>query len=210
LKIVLLKRGGSLHAETFVLNWTRERSCTFSLGNVFIFRDLHYKNLAVERIAMSGKVSLMKRFAEIAFERFDEAMKGITKEEVNWQPMEEANSIRWILMHLSQQWNVGIPGILKGDPEFKPEGWPEDYVGRSCSFEKLMDYLNKGKNAVLRGLEELGSAELEAEIPLWGGTRKREYGLLIYLSEIYHHEGQIAYLRGAIGRRRQTDEHFLT
>jgi len=159
---------------------------------------------------MSGKVSLMKRFAEIAFERFDEAMKNITKEEANWQPMEESNSIRWILMHLSQQWNVGILGILKGDPEFKPEGWPEDYVGRSCSFEKLMDDLEKGKNAVLRGLQDLDPAELEAEIPLWGGTRKREYGLLIYLSEIYHHEGQIAYLSGAIRRRRQTHEHFLT
>jgi len=159
---------------------------------------------------MSGKVSLMKKFAEIAFERFDEAIKNISKEEANWQPMEEANSIRWILKHLSQQWNVGIPRILKGDPEFKPEDWPEDYVGMSYSFEKLMDDLKKGKNAVLKGLEELSLAELETEIPLWGGTRKREYGLLIYLSEIYHHEGQIAYLRGAITRRRQTDEHFLT
>ena len=155
---------------------------------------------------MSEKASLMKKFAEIAFERFDEAIKNISKEEANWQLMEEANSIRWILTHLSQQWNVGIPRILKGDPEFKPE----DYVGMSYSFEKLMDDLKKGKNAVLRGLEELSLTELEAEIPLWGGTRKREYGLLIYLSEIYHHEGQIAYLRGAIRRRRQTDEHFLT
>ena len=161
-------------------------------------------------IWMSGKASLMKRFAEIAFERFEEAMKNISKEEVDWQPMEEANSIRWILTHLSQQWNVGMPRILKGDPEFKPEDWPADYVGRSCSFEKLMDDLKNGKNAVLRGLEELDPAGLEVEIPLWGGTRKREYGLLIYLSEIYHHEGQIAYLRGAIRRRRQTDEHFAT
>lgn len=181
-----------------------------SLGNVFIFRDVQYKNLAVEMIWMSDKVSLMKRFADIAFERFDEAMKSITKEEIDWQPMEKANSIGWILTHLSQQWNVGIPGILKGDPEFRPEDWPEDYVGKSCSFERLMDDLEKGKNAVLRGLQDLSAAELEAEISLWGGTRKREYGLLLYLSEIYHHEGQIAYLRGAIKRRRQTDEHFLT
>lgn len=168
------------------------------------------KNLAVEMIWMSGKVSLMKKVAEIAFERFEEAMKNISKEELDWQPMEEANSIGWILTHLSQQWNVGIPSILRGDPEFKPEGWPEDYIGRSYSFEKLMDDLKNGKNAVLRGLEELDPVELEAEIPLWGGTRKREFGILAYLSEIYHHEGQIAYLRGAIRRRRQTDEHFVT
>ena len=196
--------------RVFVISRTREHSCASSLGNVFIFRDPQYKNSAVEMIWMSGKVSLMKKFAEIAFERFDEAIKNISKEEANWQLMEEANSTRWILTHLSQQWNVGIPRILKGDPEFKPEDWPEDYVDMSYSFEKLMDDLKKGKNAVLRGLEELSLAELETEIPLWGGTRKREYGLLIYLSEIYHHEGQIAYLRSAITRRRQTDEHFLT
>jgi hypothetical protein len=106
---------------------------------------------------------------------------------------------------------VGIPRILKGDPEYKPKDWPEDYVGnRSYSFEKIMSEIEKGRNIVMSGLEKLTLAELEAEIPLWGGTKKRQYGLLIYLSEIFHHEGQIAYLRGAIGRRRQTDEHFLT
>ena len=61
------------------------------------------KNLAVEMIWMSGKVSLMKKVAEMAFERFEEAVKNISKEEVDWQPLEEANSMRWILAHLSQQ-----------------------------------------------------------------------------------------------------------
>jgi len=160
---------------------------------------------------MSDKVELIKTFAEIAFERFDSAMKDLSEKEIDWRPMEETNSIRWILTHLSQQWNVGIHRILKGDPEYKPKDWPEDYVGnRSYSFEKIMSEIENGKNKVMSGLEELTLAELEAEIPLWGGTKKRQYGLLIYLSEIFHHEGQIAYLRGAVKRRRQTDEHFLT
>ena len=160
---------------------------------------------------MSDKVELIKTFAEIAFERFDSAMKDLSEKEIDWRPMEETNSIRWILTHLSQQWNVGIPRILKGDPEYKPKDWPEDYVGnRSYSFEKIMSEIEKGRNIVMSGLEELTLAGLEAEIPLWGGTKKRQYGLLIYLSEIFHHEGQIAYLRGAVKRRRQTDEHFLT
>jgi hypothetical protein len=148
---------------------------------------------------MSDKVELIKTFAEIAFERFDSAMKDLSEKEIDWQPVEE------------KQWNVGIPRILKGDPEYKPKDWPEDYVGnRSYSFEKIMNEIEKGRNIVMSGLEELTLAELEAEIPLWGGTKKRQYGLLIYLSEIFHHEGQIAYLRGAVKRRRQTDEHFLT
>ena len=160
---------------------------------------------------MSEKVEMIKVFAKLAFERFDWAMKDLAKKEIDWRPMEETNSIKWILTHLSQQWNVGIYRILKGDPEYKPKDWPEDYVGnKSYSFNKIMGDIEKGKNNVMSALEELNQAELEAEIPLWGGTKKRQFGLLIYLSEIFHHAGQIAYIRGAIGRRRQTDKHFLT
>jgi hypothetical protein len=160
---------------------------------------------------MSEKVEMIKAFAKLAFERFDWAMKDLPKKEIDWRPMEETNSIKWILTHLSQQWNVGIDRILKGDPEYKPKDWPEDYVGnKSYSFKKIMGDIEKGKNNVMSALEELNQAELEVEIPLWGGTKKRQFGLLIYLSEIFHHAGQIAYIRGAIGRQRQTDKHFLT
>lgn len=161
---------------------------------------------------MYEKVEFVKTFAEIAFERFDLMTKDLSKEEIDWRPMEETNSIRWILTHLSQQWNVAIPRILKGDPEYKPEEWPEDFVDKkSYSLEEIMNDLKKGRNIVLNGLEKLTPAELEAEsIPLWKGTRKRQFYLLIYLTEIFHHCGQIAYLRGAIERRKQTDEHFMS
>lgn len=160
---------------------------------------------------MSEKVESIKMFAELAFERFDWTTRDLSEKEIDWQPMEETNSIRWILTHLSQMWNVGILRIFMGEPEHKPKDWPEEYVGnRSYSFEKIMDDMEKGRKTVIGGLGKLTPAELEAEIPLWGGTRKRQYGLLIYLSEIFHHVGQIAYLRGAIKRRRQTDEHYLT
>ena len=160
---------------------------------------------------MSEKVEMIRRFAEVSFDRFNRAVRDLTGKEADWRPVEEANSIRWILTHLSQEWNVGIPRILKGDPGYKPEGWPEDYVGnQSLSLEKILSDIGKGKDAVMDGLGRLSSADLEAEIPMWGGTRKRQFGVLMYLSEILHHEGQIIYLKGAIGRRRQTDEHFLT
>lgn len=162
-------------------------------------------------IEMTDEVESIKTFAEMAFERFDWTMKDLSAKEIDWQPMEETNSIRWILTHLSQQWNVGIHRILKGDLEYKPQDWPEDYVGnKSYSLTKIASDLKKGRKRFLSGLEKLTPAALKTEIPLWGGTKKRQYGLLIYLSEIFHHAGQIAYLRGAIGRHRQSDEHFLT
>ena len=158
---------------------------------------------------MSEKIEMIRRFAEISFDRFDRAVKDLTEKEADWRPVEEANSIRWILRHLSQEWNVGIPRILKGDPEYRPEGWPENYGNQSLSLDKILSDIDEGKAAVMDGLGKLSSADLETEIPMWGGTRKRQFGVLMYLSEILHHEGQIIYLRGAIGRRRQTDEHFL-
>lgn len=159
---------------------------------------------------MSEKVEMIRTFAEISFDRFGRTIKDLSEKELDWRPVDEANSIRWILTHLSQQWNVGIPSVLKGDPEYKPEGWPEDYHNQSLSLERLMSDIEKGKSAVMSGLGELSPEDLEAEIPLWGGTRKRQFGLLMYLSEVLHHEGQIIYLKGAINRRRQTDKHFLT
>ena len=159
---------------------------------------------------MSEKVVLIKRFVEIAFERFGRTMEDLSEKEIDWRPLEETNSIRWILTHLSQQWNVGIHKILKGDPEYKPKDWPESYIGnKSYPFGKIMGDIEKGRKNFINGLEELTLAELEAEIPLWGGKRKRQYGLLLYFSEIFHHAGQVAYIRGAIKRRKQTDDHFL-
>jgi len=160
---------------------------------------------------MTEKVELIRSFAELAFQRFDHAVKDISEKEIEWQPVELGNSIRWILTHLSQQWNVGIPRIFKGDPEYKPKAWPEDYVGnRAYSSERILNDIESGRGTVMNSLRQLTSAELEAEISLWGQTRRRQFGLLIYLSEIFHHVGQIAYLRGVINRRRQREEHFLT
>ena len=160
---------------------------------------------------MSEKVASIKKFVEFAFERFDWTIKDLAEKEIDWRPLKETNSIRWILTHLSQQWNMGIHKILKGDPEYKPKDWPEDYIdNRSYSLSKIKSDLEKGKKNFISGLEELTLEELEAEIPLWEGKKKRQFGLLLYVSEIFHHVGQIAYIIGAIKRRKQTNDHFLT
>jgi hypothetical protein len=152
---------------------------------------------------MDQKVELMKEFAEIAFYRFDQATKDLSEKEIDWRPVESANSIRWILTHLSQQWNVEILRILRGDSDYEPEDWPADYVGNeSYSLKKMMSDLQNGRNAVINGIEELNLADLETEIPIWGSTRKLQNVLALYLSEIFHHEGQIAYLRGIMKRKR--------
>jgi hypothetical protein len=159
---------------------------------------------------MSEKVESLKAFANLAFGRFDNTMKDLKESEIDWKPVEEANNIRWILTHLSQQWNVGFQRTFRGDNNYKPAGWPDDYVGsKSITYAKLMADLTKGRATVLEGLGKLSAADLAVEVQSLSGMVKRHDRLMRQLSEIAHHGGQIAYIRGAIGRRRQKDGSFL-
>jgi hypothetical protein len=159
---------------------------------------------------MSEKVESLKAFANLAFGRFDNTVKDLKESEIDWKPVEEANNLRWILTHLSQQWNVGFQRTFRGDNNYKPAGWPDDYVGsKTITYAKLMADLAKGRAAVLEGLGKLSAADLAVEVQSLSGMVKRHDRLMRQLSEIAHHEGQIAYIRGAIGRRRQKDGSFL-
>lgn len=159
---------------------------------------------------MSEKIESLKAFANTAYGRYDMTMKDLKEAEIEWKPTEEANNIKWILTHLSQQWNVGFQRTLRGDNNYKPAGWPDDYVGsKTITYAKLSADLAKGRAAVLEGLGKLTAADLAAEVQSPSGPVKRYDRLLRQLSEVMHHEGQIAYIRGAIGRKRQKDAHFL-
>jgi hypothetical protein len=160
---------------------------------------------------MSDRVTTLSAFAQHAFTRFDNSTKDLKDTEIEWKPVEEANNIRWILTHLSQQWNMGIERTLRGDPNFKLTGWADDYVGsRRLTLGEIMADMRKGRTKFIEGIERLSPSELDVDITTQRGVRKREAMLMTLVSEITHHEGQIAYIRGAITRRRQTDEHFLT
>ncbi len=159
---------------------------------------------------MSEKIETLKAFANTAYGRYEMTMKDLKEAEIDWKPTEEANNIRWILSHLSQQWNVGFQRTFRGDNGYKPAGWPDDYVGsKTITFAKLSADLAKGKAGVLEGLGKLTAADLAAEVQSPSGPVKRYDRLLRQLSEVMHHEGQIAYIRGAIGRKRQKDAKFL-
>lgn len=158
---------------------------------------------------MSEKVEILKEYAEYVFNRFGRTIEGLAEEELDWSPMEESNSMRWILNHLSRIVNVYAMMYIKGDPDYVPEGWPNDYAEKSLELEKLLGDIEKGKKAMLGGLDGLSSADLKAEITRRGTSRTRQAGLFGMLSEVVHHNGQIAYLRGTIKRHREKDPQFL-
>ncbi len=149
---------------------------------------------------MSEKSAILKEQLEFVFDRLGKTVEGLGEKEYTWKPTEASNNIQWIMNHLSRITNLSIPRIVKGDPEYSPKGWPDDYRDQNYSLDKLMKDIDTGKKVALEGLGKLTNAQLEDEIPLWGGKQKRKTGVFAYIGELYHHRGQIAYIRGTYKR----------
>ncbi|MCW3991682.1 MAG: DinB family protein [Candidatus Bathyarchaeota archaeon] len=146
---------------------------------------------------MTDKVETIKTFAQIGFDRLERATQDLKEEQLDWKSCPEANTIRRILTHLSHEIHVYLPRVLSGDKEYTPEGWPEDYVGNtSYSLEKIMEDLENGKADLMKRLGELTAESLSEEIDYFRGKRSREFYANLMISEILHHEGQIAAILG--------------
>ena len=150
---------------------------------------------------MSGKIDAIKAFTEMGLFRLRGVVKDLKEEQLDWKYCPQANTIRWILTHLASELHVFIPQILTGDKEYKPEGWPDDYVGnQSYSLEKILGDIEEGEKALMKKLDGLGEEVLSEEIDWFMGKRTKEYYLMLAISEIHHHEGQIAAILGVESR----------
>ena len=152
--------------------------------------------------AYTDDVHVMKEHVEYVFELLKNTLEGITEEELDWRPTEEANNIRWILTHISRIYNTTLTGRIAGNPDYIPKNWDKDYEKKHHSLEKLLKDIEIGKIAVIEGLSDISKSDLEVEMPLWGGMVKRKFGVFNHISEIAHHKGQIAYIRGIIKREK--------
>jgi hypothetical protein len=149
---------------------------------------------------MSEKASILKENIEYIYDRIGRTIEGLTEEEMKWKPTEASNNIEWILNHIARISNLSLPRIVKGDPDYTPKGWPDDYREKHHSIDEMAKDIEDGKKTVIETIGKLTAAQLEEEIPLWGSTRKRKIGLFAYIGELAHHNGQIAYIRGTIKR----------
>ena len=158
---------------------------------------------------MSAKSEVLKEEFEFVFARLEETLEGIDDKEFSYRLTEASNDIQSILNHLSRIINLHIPRIISGDFDYTPENWPDDYVEHNYRLEKLMGDINKGKEKVIEGVAGLSEKQLEEEIPLMAGPYPRKIGLYAYVGELFHHRGQIAFIRGTVKRLRERDPDFL-
>jgi uncharacterized damage-inducible protein DinB len=148
---------------------------------------------------MNEKGSILAEELEYAVGALERTVEGISEDEYRFKPTPVSNSVQWQLNHIARIVNISIPRIIKGVTDYTPKGWPEDYGDQDYAMDKLFADIKKGAKAAAKGLRGL-SDDVEAEIPLWGGTQQRKTGLFAYIGEVYHHRGQAAYVRGTYKR----------
>jgi len=151
-----------------------------------------------------ANVETIKEFANIGFMRLSRVTTDLTEEQLDWKSCREANTIRWILTHLNSEFFGFIPKIISGNKELESE-LPDDYVGNTgYSLEKILSDLREGKRKLMEMLEELNEEELEEEMDWFYGIRTKGFYLMLAVSEIIHHEGQIAAILGVEKRMKST------
>jgi uncharacterized damage-inducible protein DinB len=158
---------------------------------------------------MGDKSSILSEELGYVIDSLDRHVENLGEKEYLYRLTPESNNIQWLLNHMSRIVNISIPRIVKGDSNYSPKGWPADYKDQAYSLEKLMKDIKSGRKAAVEGLAKLKDEQLEEEIPLWGGKQKRKTGVFAYIGEIYHHRGQLAFIRGTIKRLKEKDPGFL-
>jgi uncharacterized damage-inducible protein DinB len=156
-------------------------------------------------IAVTDRIEAIKAFAALALDRLDQTVDKLHEEDLDWRPCEGANSVRWILAHTAQLGNVYIWKTLADDWGWWPEDWPRNYVDNpDYSLEKIRGDLAKGREGFMEALSGVTEEKLAEEID-FGSPRTREYAAMFIISEVIHHEGQLAHAVGTLRRQRCED-----
>ncbi len=144
-----------------------------------------------------GKMGTIKEFTQVGFNRINNTTKDLTEEQLDWKSCSEANTIRTILGHLIGEWYGFIPKILAGDKDLEVKG----YSGaEGKSLEEIMGDLAEGQKHLLAELGKVKDEDLTREMDWFRGKQPVGSYLMLGVSEILHHEGQIAAIRGVENR----------
>ena len=146
-------------------------------------------------------MKVLTDFAGYIFHRVTQTANEVTPDILDWKPVEEANSIYWILVHMTRIAYLLIPQLLKGT--YNPAGWDDNYEQKKHSLSELKEDLGKARVQVLSLLDNLDESQLEEEIMIWGSKRPLQEPIFVLLGELLHHNGQISMLIGVNKRANQ-------
>ena len=140
-----------------------------------------------------AKIDTIKEFAQLGFTRLDGALKDLPEEQLDWKSCTEANTIRNIVNHLLGEWYGFIPKIIAGNKDAETKGYD---AKPDKSLKDLMKDYEKGKKDLMAKLDKVKDTDLAKEMDWFMGKKPLGFYLMLGVSEIIHHEGQIAAIRG--------------
>lgn len=149
------------------------------------------------------------------------AVSGLDADAVIWRPDPHANSIGWLVWHLTRIEDDHIAHIAGADQVWAGDGWAERFglqtgtmdhgyghtpeqvaAVRPAGTGVLIDYHDRVADQTLRYLERVDAGELDRIVdrswdpPVTAGVR-----LVSVIGDTLQHVGQAAYLRGLYERR---------
>ncbi|HEY96822.1 MAG TPA: DinB family protein [Dehalococcoidia bacterium] len=167
---------------------------------------------------MEWKDLIMQNF-ENSLSILERTLKGLTQEDLNWQPKPDCNSIGWITWHLSRFLDWGS-SLLSGEEQlWIKDGWygrfnrpadPADTGGRntqeqvvafqSPDADTLISYYQAALEKFRNYVSTISSYDLDHKYDDIFAQRLPTLGSRINLAigELQQHLGQIGYIRGQL------------
>jgi hypothetical protein len=139
-------------------------------------------------------MNVLTDFAEYIFREITHTNDGLTPEILDWNPVNEANNIHWILTHQTRIASVLLPQVITRTNN--PENWDDDYQKQPHSLEELRNDLKEAREKVLSMLDGLSEEDLNKETTVWNNKCPLKEPVFALLGELMHHNGQIAMLKG--------------
>ncbi len=145
-----------------------------------------------------------------------QAVDGLSPDQLSWRPAAEANSIAWLIWHLTRVTDDHVAGVAGAEQAWTAKGWvarfglPFDVadtgyghdssqVGavRVASGELLTGYFDAVFEQTLRYVDGLADTDLDRIVDdRWDPPVTLGVRLVSVISDDLQHAGQAAYLRG--------------
>ncbi len=143
------------------------------------------------------------------------ATDDLTDEQLYDQPRVDANSIGWLMWHLSR-WRDSLSAAITGVPQvWVSDGWakrcglsetgtglgdtPEQVAAFRVERDMLYGYLDAAHRETVKRVTQLTPTQFAQPVEHPPGTSRPAWQALAGMSgDSYQHAGQIAYLRGMI------------
>ena len=144
-------------------------------------------------------------------------LDGLTLEEIHRQPSSDANSIAWLVWHLTRVQDTSVSGLMDEDSVWRSQDWPAKFgitedvdsdgfghtpeqvaAFRAPSIETLLGYHEQVAARAKSYVAGLSAADFDRDLgqPQWQPPPTVGVRLVSVLSDNLQHAGQAAYLRG--------------